>query len=325
MEVALIGAGRMGAIHGRNAAAHPDLHLKYVVDPRQDIAEALARSLGAAPATLERVLADPEVGGILVCSSTDQHLAHALAGVDAGKAVFCEKPIDLDLQKARDAQGRFDGAAFLLAFNRRFDPHLLRLKQRLDAGEIGKLETLHITGHDPAAPPPGFVPTSGGLFKDFTIHDLDLARWLMNEEIVEVFAAASCLVDPEIGRQGDVDTARTVLKSASGRICVISNTRRSGYGYDQRVEAFGSAGMLAAGNVAESTIVTITGAAALAEPIKSGFVSRYAESYRNEMDHFVDVALGRAKLRVTYADGIAALVLAEACGESVKSGRAIRL
>lgn len=325
MDIALIGAGRMGSIHGRNAAAHPELRLKYVVDPRPGVAEAFGAPLGAQPATLERALADPGIGGILVCSSTDQHLAHALAGVGAGKAVFCEKPIDLDLEKARQAAGRFQDAKFLLAFNRRFDPHLLRLKQRLDAGDIGKLETLHIIGHDPAAPPPGFVPTSGGLFKDFTIHDLDLARWLMNEDVVEVFAAASCLVDPEIGRQGDVDTARTVLKSASGRICVISNTRRSGYGYDQRVEAFGSRGMLAAGNAVESTLVTLTEAGALSEPIKPGFVSRYAESYRNEIDHFVDIALGRAELRVTYADGIAALVLAEACGQSVQTGRAIRL
>ena len=253
IEVALIGAGRMGMTHGSNAARHPGLRLKYVVDPRPD-AGAIAAGWGATVAPLAQVLDDPAVGGVLICSSTDQHLAHALAAVAAGKAVFCEKPIDLDLAKARAAAPKFVGARFVLGFNRRFDPHFRALKARLDAGAIGKLESLQLVNHDPAAPPPGFVPTSGGLFKDFTIHDLDMARWLLGEEPVEVYAAGSCLVDPEIGRLGDIDTARTVLKTASGRLCVIANSRRSGFGYDQRIEAYASAGMVRADNLLESTV-----------------------------------------------------------------------
>src|SRR5690606_35103819 len=240
IEVALIGAGRMGQVHGPNAARTPGLRLKYVVDPRPGAAAAMAAATGAEPATLEQALADPALSGVLVCSSTDQHLANALQAVEAGKAVFCEKPIDLDLQKALAAQPRFAGARFVLGFNRRYDPHFMALRQRIDAGAVGALESVHIVNHDPAAPPPHFIPTSGGLFKDFTIHDLDMARWMLGEEPVEVFATASCLVDPEIGKLGDVDTARTVLRTASGKLCVISNTRRSGYGYDQRVEAYGS-------------------------------------------------------------------------------------
>ena len=323
IEVALIGAGRMGMTHGSNAARHPGLRLKYVVDPRPD-AGAIAAGWGATVAPLAQVLDDPAVGGVLICSSTDQHLAHALAAVAAGKAVFCEKPIDLDLAKARAAAPKFVGARFVLGFNRRFDPHFRALKARLDAGAIGKLESLQLVNHDPAAPPPGFVPTSGGLFKDFTIHDLDMARWLLGEEPVEVYATASCLVDPEIGRQGDVDTARTVLKTASGRLCVISNTRRSGYGYDQRIEAFGSAGMLCAGNVADDTVHTLTEAGALSAPIRPGFATRYAAAYRAQLDHFAEVAQGRVPSSVGYADGLAALALAEACGESARNGRAIR-
>jgi len=321
--VALIGAGRMGMTHGSNAARHPGLRLKYVVDPRPD-AGAIAAGWGATVAPLAQVLDDPAIGGVLICSSTDQHLAHALAAVAAGKAVFCEKPIDLDLAKARAAAPKFVGARFVLGFNRRFDPHFRALKARLDAGAIGKLESLQLVNHDPAAPPPGFVPTSGGLFKDFTIHDLDMARWLLGEEPVEVYATASCLVDPEIGRQGDVDTARTVLKTASGRLCVISNTRRSGYGYDQRIEAFGSAGMLCAGNVADDTVHTLTEAGALSAPIRPGFATRYAAAYRAQLDHFAEVAQGRVPSSVGYADGLAALALAEACGESARNGRAIR-
>ena len=190
INVVLIGAGRMGQVHGPNAAHHPGLHLKYVVDPRPAAVD-FAAAFGAELVSLEHALADPSVGGVLICSTTDQHLGHALAAVGAGKAVFCEKPIDLDLEKVRAAQERFADARFLLGFNRRFDPQFVRLKQQLDTGAVGKLETLHLVNHDPAAPPPGFIPTSGGLFKDFTIHDLDMARWLLGEEPVEVYASAN--------------------------------------------------------------------------------------------------------------------------------------
>jgi myo-inositol 2-dehydrogenase/D-chiro-inositol 1-dehydrogenase len=325
IAVALIGAGRMGSIHGPNAARHPDLELKYVIDPRPEAAAALATPLRAQVVDLDTALADPEIGGELVCSSTDQHLVHATAAVQAGKAVFCEKPIDLDLSKARAARPTFEGARLVLAFNRRFDPHFVALKSRLDQGVVGQLESLQIINHDPAAPPPGFIPTSGGLFKDFTIHDLDLARWILGEEPVEVFATASCLVDPEIARQGDVDTARTVLRTGTGRLCVISNTRRSGYGYDQRIEAYGSRGLAVAGNVNGDTTTVLTEQGVCSTPILPGFLSRYAEAYAAEMDHFAQVAHGRAPSAVGYDDGIAALVLAEACAESVAKGRAVRL
>lgn len=325
IDVALIGAGRMGQVHGPNAALHPGLKLKYVVDPRLEAAEAMCRRFGAQQATLDRVLADPAIKGVLVCSSTDQHLANALAAVEAGKAVFCEKPIDLDLQKVLQAQSRFAGARFLLGFNRRFDPHFKALKQKLDAGVVGRLESLHLVNHDPSAPPPGFIPTSGGLFKDFTIHDLDMARWLLGEEPVEIYSTASCLVDPEIGRLGDVDTARTVLKTATGRLCVISNTRRSGYGYDQRIEAFGSAGLLSAGNVQQDTLQTLTEAMVAGAPIHPGFASRYEQGYRDQIHHFADVLHGVAEPLVGYADGVAALVLAEACEASMRTGTVIHL
>lgn len=325
VDVVLIGAGRMGQVHGPNAACTPGLRLKYVVDPRDELARAMAARSGAEVVALEQALADPGVGGVLVCSSTDQHLGQALAAVAAGKAVFCEKPVDLDPGRARQAQPRFADARFVLGFNRRYDPHFLGLKRRLDEGAIGRLESLHIVNHDPAAPPPGFIPTSGGLFKDFTIHDLDLARWLLGEEPVELFTSASCLVDPQIGRLGDVDTARTVLKTASGRLCVISNTRRSGCGYDQRVEAFGSRGMLAAGNPLRDTVRTLTEAGGSGASIAGSFAERYQASYLAQMAHFVEVARGRVQSRTSFADGVAALELAEACRASAEAGRAIKL
>ena len=323
IQVALIGAGRMGQVHGGHAARHPGLHLSHVVDARPGAADAVAAATGAAVASLDAVLADPAIRGVLVCSTTDKHLEHALVAVAAGKAVFCEKPIDLDLGKVLAARPKFDDATFLLGFNRRYDPHFVELKRRLDDGAIGRLESLNLVNHDPAAPPPGFVPTSGGLFKDFTIHDLDMARWLLGEEIVSLYAAGSCLVDPDIGRQGDIDTARTVLRTASGRLCVISNTRRSGCGYDQRIEAFGSAGLLVAGNVAADTVVVATEAGVTASPIFPAVPSRYAEAYARQLDHFADVLHGRARPRVGYDDGVAALELAEACARSLHSGHAV--
>ncbi|KRG70434.1 myo-inositol 2-dehydrogenase [Pseudoxanthomonas dokdonensis] len=315
----------MGQIHGSNAANHPGLRLKYVVDPRQQAHAGLCSRHSAQAVELETALADPSVRGVLVCSSTDQHLTHALAAVDAGKTVFCEKPIDLDLDKVLAAQSRFRSASFQLGFNRRFDPHFLALKHKLEAGVIGPLESLHLINHDPEAPPAGFIPTSGGLFKDFTIHDLDLARWLLGEEPAQLYTSASCLVDPEIGRLGDVDTARTVIKTGSGRLCVISNTRRSGYGYDQRIEAFGPRGMLAAGNSQLNTVQSMTENGITSAPIQPGFADRYRDGYRAQIDHFAEVVHGRATPSVGYADGVAALILAEACAESVRRGSVVKL
>jgi len=274
--------------------------------------------------TLEQVLNDPAIAGVVIASATDTHLDYSLRAVAAGKAVFCEKPIDQDLMRARGAHAALADARLLLAFNRRFDPHFQALQQRLRAGEVGALESLQIISHDPAPPPPSYVAVSGGLFKDMAIHDFDMARWLLGEEPVEVFAVGSCLVDPEIGRLGDVDTARIVLKTASGRLCVISNTRRSGYGYDQRIEAYGSAGMLSAGNVQEDTVRMLGEDGVRGAPLQNFFLDRYAEAYRREMEHFADMLDGAAP-RVGYTDGVAALALAEAAARSAQSGEVIAL
>jgi myo-inositol 2-dehydrogenase / D-chiro-inositol 1-dehydrogenase len=241
--------------------------------------------------------------------------------------VFCEKPIDLDLQKARDARARLTApdVRLLLGFNRRFDPNFSALKSRLQHGTVGTLESLQITSHDPAPPPPAYVRTSGGLFKDMAIHDFDMARWLLDEEPVEVFASASCLVDPAIGAAGDVDTAKTLLKTASGRLCVISNSRRSGYGYDQRIEAFGSRGLARADNILESSVSVWADAGMASDALQNFFLDRYAEAYRREIAHFADILAGKARPAVGYEDAVAALGLAEAAGNSARSGLVVRI
>jgi myo-inositol 2-dehydrogenase/D-chiro-inositol 1-dehydrogenase len=324
-RIAVIGAGRMGAAHLRNAAQNPRLEVARLVDPRPDAAE-LAASVGARLSSLDETLGDAAIEGVVVAASTDTHLALSRAALAAGKAVFCEKPLDLDLATLVAAKAEFAEAKapLLVGFNRRYDPHFRALAARLHAGEIGALESLHIVNHDPAPPPAHFLPTSGGLFKDFTIHDFDTVAWLAPEPMVEVFAWASCLVDPAIAAAGDVDTARVLLRDASGRLAVISNTRRSGCGYDQRIEAFGSAGMLRAGDFGQDSVEAWTEAGARAAPRHPGFIARYAETYRLEMEHFADVLEG-ATPAAGYEASVAALALAEAAARSARTGEPVRL
>ena len=324
-KIALLGAGRIGRIHAANAMAHPGLTLSHVVDPVADSAQALALETGAVAASLETVLADADVAGVIVASSTDTHLDHCLQAHAAGKAIFCEKPLDMDLARARAAAGQLKDARLFLGFNRRFDPSFQALRTRLADGAVGALETLQITSNDPAPPPVAYVKVSGGLFKDMAIHDFDMARWLLGEEPTEVFAWGSCLVDPAIGEAGDIDTARTILKTPSGKLCVIANSRRSGFGYDQRIEAYGSSGMVRADNVTESTVQVWREDGSAADRFQNFFLDRYAAAYRAEMAHFADILAGAARPAIGYADGVAALALAEAAAESLKTGRSVSL
>ena len=326
-DIAVIGAGRIGRIHAGNANANSRIRLKYVVDPVADAAASLALETGATVAALDEVLADPSVKGIVVASSTDTHLDFSLRAVVAGKAVFCEKPIDLDLAKARAAASSFGpvNARLFLGFNRRFDPNFRQLHDRIASGEMGQLETLHIISHDPAPPPIDYVKVSGGMFKDMTIHDFDMARWLLGEDPVEVYSAATAVIDPAIGAAGDVDTAKILLRTASGRICVISNSRRSGYGYDQRIEAFCAKGLLRAGNVLSSAVESWGESGAKTDPLQNFFLDRYAEAYRAEMDHFSDILSGTVRPMIGYGDGLAALAIAEAAMESHLESRTVAI
>ena len=325
-SIAVIGAGRIGRIHAGNVAAQ-GMRLKYVVDTLPDAAASLAARCGAQVATLDAVMADRDVKGVVIASATGTHLDYSLRAIAAGKAVFCEKPLDMDLARARgarDALGK-PGTPFFLAFNRRFDPNFEQLRERVAGGSMGTLESLHVISHDPAPPPIEYVKVSGGLFKDMAIHDFDMARWLLAEEPVEVYAAASCLVDPRIGEAGDVDTAKVILRTAGGRICVISNSRRSGYGYDQRIEAFCAKGLVSAGNVLESTVATWSEGGASTDRMQNFFLDRYADAYRREMAHFAGIVRGECAPRVGYGDGVAALALAEAAARSVREGAVVRV
>ena len=321
------GAGRIGSIHAANLAAHSDARLHTIVDTDRDAAERLAKRYGAAVGDQAKALADPAIDAVLIASSTDTHADLVEAAARAGKAIFCEKPLDLDRRRAEAcvAVAAECGVPLMVGFNRRFDPNFARLERQLRDGRIGRVEVLSITSRDPSPPPIAYVRVSGGLFRDMMIHDFDTARWLLDEDPVEVFAAAGALVDPAIGTAGDVDTAVVTLRTGSGALCQISNSRRAAYGYDQRIEILGSKGALQADNVVEST-VTFAGADGIVhdKPLPF-FLERYAEAYRLELDHFIDALTRGTSPLPSGGDGIKALALADAALESLQTRRAVAL
>jgi myo-inositol 2-dehydrogenase/D-chiro-inositol 1-dehydrogenase len=317
----------MGSLHGRNAAASARFALSTIADHDAALAETLSAETGAEVAAFDAILADPAIEAVIVASSTSSHLENVLAAVRAGKAVFCEKPLSLNAEMLASALAEIEasGAPVVIGFNRRFDPHLAELKRRFAAGAFGKAETLHIINHDPAPPNLAFVPKSGGLFKDFTIHDFDTAAWILDEPFVELFAAGACLIEPEVGALGDVDTAKLILRSESGALCMISNSRRTGYGYDQRVELFGSQGALQVDNVAVAQVRQLGPHGASYEPFFYSFAERYAHGYRAELDHFADVLDGKAEPATGPRDSLRALRLADAAERSMKKRTPVQL
>lgn len=326
-RIALFGAGRIARVHVESIAAHPRTALAHVVDVDPEAARAMADAYGAKAGSAEAALADPEVAAVAIASSTPTHADFIEAAAAAGKHVFCEKPIDLDSARVRECLERIEGSGskLLVGFNRRFDPHFRHFGAELAAGVIGRLEQLVIHSRDPAPPSAAYLRSSGGLFRDMTIHDLDLARHFLGEEPVELWASASALVDGEIAALGDFDTAVVGMRTAGGAVAVITNSRRTTYGYDQRLEAHGSEGMLAVGNVPESQLTHGGAHGFTARKAMHFFIERYTASYRAEWDHFVDVLDAKAEPSPTGIDGARALRLADAAFESVATGRRIDL
>ncbi len=326
-EFCQFGAGRIGKIHAGNIAANDRASLRYVVDVDQAAAAELTERHGGRPAAMAEALGDPAVDAVLIASPTDSHADLIEAAARAGKAIFCEKPIALDLALVDRAVAAVEkaGVTALVAFNRRFDPTLGGLGEAVGRGAVGEVETVIITSRDPAPPPLDYIAACGGLFLDMMIHDFDMAHWLLGEVPDEVFARGSNLVDPEIGKLGDVDTAVVTLTTKSGKLCHISNSRRAVYGYDQRIEAFGSEGMLRAGNRRASSLETWTKDAVSRETPLHFFLERYQEAYRNEMAHFLDCLEGKAVPLVGMAEGRVALALALAAKKSLASGLPVKM
>lgn len=327
LKIGLLGAGRIGRVHAINIAGHARSQLVAVSDVNKEAARSLADVYGAKTASSEAILADPSIDAVLIATSTDTHSDLIEKATAAGKAVLCEKPVDLSLERAQrclDAVNKTN-VPVMIGFNRRFDPNFSAIKASIAAGEIGKAELLSITSFDPAPPPVAYVKVSGGLFRDMMIHDFDMANFLMGDVPKTVHAAGTSIVDPEIGKAGDVDTAVVTLTYADGRIAVIKNSRRAAYGYDQRVEILGSEGLLSAGNVLENTVSKATRQGVASAKPEFFFLERYMRAYVAEWDAFVAAILDGAAIPVSLKDGVAALALAEAATQSVKSGQSVSL
>jgi myo-inositol 2-dehydrogenase/D-chiro-inositol 1-dehydrogenase len=323
INLCLFGAGLIGSVHAGNLARHPRVRFRYIVDPRPEVAKRVADQTGAEAVNTETALADPELHGVMIASATKTHADLAMAAAARGKAIFCEKPIDLDIGRTDACLKAVEkaGVLFQIGFNRRFDPSFRALKRRLDANEIGSVEQVIITSRDPEAETEEALAAGGGVFREMTIHDFDMARHLLGEEPTDMFAVGSSLVSPAYAKLGDYDTAMFILRTASGRQCHINNSVRAVYGYDQRIEVHGSNGMLRAGNRMPTSVELSDGKAISGDKPLYFFVERYAESYAAELDHFVECIEKGRKPDVGAADGRKAMILCEAALASAKSGR----
>lgn len=327
MRFGLIGAGRIGRIHGSNAAARSDSELVALADADTKAAEALAEQTGAKVDTIDGVISNPSIDAILICAPTDMHSDLIEQAARNKKAVFCEKPVDLSSDRIRACLKVVEqaGTPLMIGFNRRFDPNFAALKQRMTDGQAGDVELIHIISRDPGPPPLSYIARSGGLFRDMMIHDFDLARHLLGEEPISVYATGSSLVDKAIGEAGDVDTAAVILETRSGKIAQISNSRRATYGYDQRIEVHGSKGLIRAGNVHETTVEIATADGFRADPVQNFFLERYANAYRLELDHFVSAVTKGEKPTPSGHDGLRAQMLSDAATESAQQHKRVEI
>lgn len=324
---AVLGAGRIGQVHARAIASVDGAHLMAIADPVAAAARSVAARYGCAIRSIDAIEAADDVEAVVICTPTDTHADLIERFCRAGKAVFCEKPVDLDIARVRaclkvveQTQGRV-----MLGFNRRFDPDFAALKAVIDAGRIGKVEMISITSRDPAAPPAEYIMRSGGIFRDMTIHDFDMARWLLGEEVETVMAQASVLTDPEIGALGDFDSVNVILRTASGAQAIITNSRRATYGYDQRIEVLGATGMIAAKNQHRANIQIADAEGFHDAPLLEFFMTRYTAAFAAEISAFVNALRTDTAMPTTPLDGLRALELADAALHSARTGQAVLL
>jgi myo-inositol 2-dehydrogenase / D-chiro-inositol 1-dehydrogenase len=328
IRFALFGCGRIGRVHADSIDVHPRAELAWVYDPIESAALEIAKQYGAAAApTADAAIDDPRVDAVVIASATPTHVDLLTRAVRAGKAVLCEKPIDLDLARVDRCWTEIAALnpTVMIGFNRRFDPSFREVHERIAAGDIGRLEQLTIVSRDPAPATRDYLAASGGLFRDMTIHDFDLARFYLGE-VVDVYATGANLVADYIAELGDIDGAVVVMRGADGALCQITNSRRSVFGYDQRLEAFGSAGMLSVGNQ-HPTSVRLSNATQTeaAHEYLNFFLDRYTPAYRAELDHLITALEQGSQPSPGFADGREALALADAAVESLQTSRAVQL
>jgi myo-inositol 2-dehydrogenase/D-chiro-inositol 1-dehydrogenase len=327
VRFAILGAGRIGQVHARAVTSTPDATLVAIADPVADAAQRVADAYGCDIRSIDEIAASDDVGAVAICTPTNTHADLIEQFAKAGKAVFCEKPIDLSLERVKTCLKTVEAedATLMVGFNRRFDPDFMALKKSIDDGRIGDVEMITLTSRDPGPPPYEYIKVSGGIFRDMTIHDFDVARWLLGEEVETVQAAASVLTDTKIGELVDFDSINVILTTASGKQCTITNSRRATYGYDQRIEVLGSKGSVSAENHREANIEIADSTGYLRPPLLNFFMSRYVNAYANEIAAFVGAVANGSPTPTTGHDGMMALALADAALKSVAEGSVVKV
>lgn len=327
IRFAILGAGRIGLVHAQAITSNPQAKLVAVADAFEGAANRLISEYGGELRGVDDIATARDIDAVLICTPTNTHADLIEKFARAGKAIFCEKPIDLSVERVKSCLQVVEdtGAKLMVGFNRRFDPHFVALRETIRSGQIGDVEMINITSRDPGAPPPEYIKVSGGIFKDMTIHDFDMARFLLGEEIETVIANASVLVDPKIGALGDFDSANVILTAASGKQCSISNSRRATYGYDQRIEVHGSTGMVSAKNQRPVSIEIANADGFTRPPLHDFFMTRYIDAYANEISCFISALSDGNSMTPSGIDGLAALEIAEATLESVRTGASIKI
>ena len=329
VKIGIIGAGRIGKVHAESLVMQvPEVEVVAIADYYVESAQKLAASLGIPTAAYDHrvILDNDDIDAVVIASSTDTHAQFITEAAQAGKHIFCEKPIDFDLNRIDAALRAADdaGVKLQIGFNRRFDANFMRIKQAIESGEIGDPHMLHIISRDPAPPPIEYIKVSGGMFFDMTIHDFDMARFLIGE-VEEIYVSAGVMVDPAIGEAGDIDTAVIMLKFENGVIGTIDNSRQAVYGYDQRVEVFGSKGAASCDNVF-ADYVTISDSSNMRTGLPLNFfMDRYIPAYVNEMKAFARSIVGDSPVEVTGNDGRVPVVMAKAALKSYQEHRPVRL
>lgn len=327
VKFAILGAGRIGQVHARAVTATPGATLVAIADPMADAAKKVADSYGCEIRSIDDIAASDDVDAVAICTPTNTHADLIEQFAKAGKAVFCEKPVDLSLERVKTCLKTVEDqdGTLMVGFQRRFDPDFMALKKSIEDGRIGDVEMITLTSRDPGPPPYEYIKVSGGIFRDMTIHDFDVARWLLGEEVETVQAAASVLTDEKIGELGDFDSINVILTTASGRQCTITNSRRATYGYDQRIEVLGSKGSVSAENHREANIEIADGTGYTRPPLLNFFMSRYVNAYANEIAAFVDAIANGSPTPTTGHDGMMALALADAALKSVAEGCVVKV
>ncbi|KZL18986.1 Inositol 2-dehydrogenase [Pseudovibrio axinellae] len=323
VSIGLLGAGRIGKTHAKAINQLDNAKLVAVYDPFEAAAKDIAAQTGARLDSLDAIMNDPAIDAIIIATPADLHSDQIEQAARAGKAIFCEKPIDQHSDRIRACLKVVEetGAKLMVGFNRRFDPNFAEVKRQVKAGVVGDVELVQITSRDPSPPPADCAAHSPGLFKDMMIHDFDMARFLLGEEVSEMSAMGSALFDTAIGESGDVDTASVMLKTASGKICTITNSRRATYGYDQRIEVHGSKGMISAENMRNTTVTVANGDGYTVEPLMDFFMERYEAAYRIELTSFVNALNDGTAMSPNGFDGLKALELAETAAADVAKAR----